>query len=337
MKYSQAEKFEIIRMVEQSDLGVRRTLKQIGVSKSSFYEWYRRYLEDGYDGLCTRSRQPRQFWNRIPDEERKRIVDYALDHTWLSCREIAIDITDKKHYFVSESSVYRILKAAGLITSPVYAIQSAADEYSQKTTRINELWQTDFTFFRIINWGWYYLSTILDDYSRKILAWRLCTQMTAEEVTMTLDEAIAATGVKAESIVRRPRLLSDNGPCYISDHLKEYLKDQKVNHTRGRPFHPQTQGKIERYHRSMKNIIRLDNYYLPGELESRIGEWVDYYNNHRYHESLGNITPADKYACREEQIFKRRRLVKERTIRLRRKANGFTVKATGNRQMIPVG
>ena len=146
MKYSQAVKFEIIRLVEQSELGVNRTLKQIGISKSSFYEWYRRYLEGGYDGLSLKSKRPNQFWNRIPDSERKKIVDYALDHTWLSCREVAVEFIDKHGYFISESSVYRILKAAELITSPVYAIQAAANEYQHKTTRINELWQTDFTY-----------------------------------------------------------------------------------------------------------------------------------------------------------------------------------------------
>lgn len=256
MKYSQAEKFEIIRLVEQSDLGVRRTLDQIDISKSSFYEWYRRYLEDGYDGLATKSNRPNQFWNRIPDQERKKVVDYALDHTWLSCREVAVEFTDKHRYFISESSVYRILKAAGLITSPAYAIQTAAGEYKNKTTRINELWQTDFTYFKIVGWGWYYLSTILDDYSRKILAWKLCTQMTAEEVTSTLNMAISQTGTMAEKVSQRPRLLSDNGSCYISKHLKKYLKVQEMNHSRGRPFHPQTQGKIERYHRSMKTEER---------------------------------------------------------------------------------
>ena len=98
---------------------------------------------------------------------------------------------------------------------------------------------------------------------------------------LSLSTTLANTGMKADKIIQRPRLLSDNGPCYISGELKEYLKDQKMFHTRGRPFHPQTQGKIERYHRSMKNIIHLDNYYLPQELEVRISEWVDYYNNSR--------------------------------------------------------
>lgn len=336
MKYSAAEKYEIIRMVESSDLGVRRTLKQIGVSKSSFYEWYRRYSEDGIEGLKWESRKPKQFWNRIPDSERQRITEFALDHPEMSCREVAVNYTDKIGYFVSESSVYRILKAAGLVSSPAYALQSAKDEFSYKPGRINEQWQTDFTYFKIVGWGWYYLSTVLDDYSRKIVAEKLCTSMTADDVKATLDLAILNTGMKAKEIVQNPRLLSDNGPCYISGELKKYLKANEMDHTRGRPFHPQTQGKIERYHRSMKNIILLDNYYLPMHLEARIAEWVEYYNNHRYHESLGNIIPSDKYDGLEEQIFAQRRKIKKETIRLHRKVNGFKVKSTGESQKTPV-
>ncbi len=325
MKYNHAEKYEIIRMVEGSTLSIRKTLEQIGISRSSFYAWYRQYLEDGYDGLRIKASCNRQFWNKIPDSERQRIIDYALDNPWLSCREVAVGFTDKNGYFVSESSVYRILKAQGLVASPVYAIQTAKDEFENKTKRINEMWQTDFTYFRIIGWGWYYLSTVLDDYSRKIVAWKLCKSMAAEDVKATLDLAILNTGMRAPKIIK-PRLLSDNGPCYISKELKSYLEDQDMTHSRGRPFHPQTQGKIERYHRSMKNVILLDNYYLPQELEYRIKEWVDYYNNHRYHESLGNITPSEKYDGLENKIFKERKKVKEQTMRLRRKANGFMIK-----------
>jgi len=321
MKYTPAEKYEIIQMVERSELGVKRTLQRIGVSKSSFYDWYNRYLDNGIEGLKSHSKRPHQFWNRIPDTERQKVIEHALERPWMSCREVAVDFTDTKGYFVSESSVYRILKATGLITSPVFSVQTAKDEFEQKTTRINEMWQTDFTYFKIIGWGWYYLSTVLDDYSRKIIAWKLCTSMTAEDVKSTLDLAILNTGMKAKKIIQRPKLLSDNGPCYISGELKDYLKDKRIRHTRGRPFHPQTQGKIERYHRSMKNIIHLDHYFLPQQLDAEITKWVNYYNNHRYHESLGNITPSDKYDGREIAIFSERRMIKQKTMKLRRKEN----------------
>ena len=336
MKYSQWEKYEIIRLVEASSLGVRRTLEQIEVSRSSFYQWYRRYVEDGIDGLADRSRCPQQFWNRIPDSERQAIVEHALERPELSCREVAVDITDRKGWFVSESSVYRILKAAGLVVSPVFAVHSAADRFHHPTTRINELWQTDFTYLRISGWEWYYLSTVMDDYSRMILSWALCSTMSAEDVKATLDEAIEFTGIDEAPVNVRPRLLSDNGPCYISKSLGEYLQDVGVKHTRGRPFHPMTQGKIERYHRSMKNIILLDNYYLPMELQAQIARWVDYDNNERYHESLGNITPRDKYLGRAEEIQRRRRKIKQRTLNQWRETNRNQQKRAGRTDVVPV-
>jgi len=336
MKYNQWEKYEIIRLVEASSLSVRRTLEQMGVSRSSFYEWYRRYAEDGVDGLADRSRCPERFWNRIPDSERQAIVEHALDRPELSCREVAVDITDRKGWFVSESSVYRILKSAGLVVSPVFAVHSSADRFQHPTARINELWQTDFTYFKISGWGWYYLSTVMDDYSRMILAWALCSSMSAEDVKATLDRAIEFTGVDEAPVTVRPRLLSDNGPCYISRSLCEYLQDAGMEHTRGRPFHPMTQGKIERYHRSMKNIILLDNYYLPMELEAEITRWVNYYNTERYHESLGNITPRDKYLGRAEKIQRRRRRIKERTLNQRRNANRVQQNRAGTAEVVPV-
>ena len=272
------------------------------------------------EGFKDRTRCPNQFWNKIPENERQAIVELALENPELSSREIAVKYTDERGSFVSESSVYRILKACNLIVSPVFAVSRAKDKFQHPTTRINELWQTDFTYFKIIGWGWYYLSTVMDDYSRMILSWKLCSTMRAEDVKETLDLAIRRTGVHDARIEVRPRLLSDNGPCYISKSLQEHLKEQEMGHTRGKPFHPMTQGKIERYHRSMKNIILLDNYYLPMQLEAEIERWVEYYNNERYHESVGNITPRDKYLGREERIFTRRRQIKKQTIRRRREA-----------------
>ncbi len=144
-------------------------------------------------------------------------------------------------------------------------------------------------------WGWYYLSTILDDYSRYIIAWKLCTNMRAEDVTDTIELALTASGCDQVVVRYKPRLLSDNGSCYISGDLAKWLEDRKMEPIRGAPFHPQTQGKIERWHQTMKNRVLLENYYLPGDLERQIGAFVEYYNNQRYHESLNNVTPADVY------------------------------------------
>ena len=327
MRYGQAEKMEVIRLVEGSSLPVRRTLTEFGVPPSTFYRWYAAYEREGYDGLATRVGQSRRFWNRIPDGQRERVAEMAIEKPALSPRELAWHITDSEGWFVSESSVYRILKAYDLVASPNYIVLSAADEFHHKTRRVHELWQTDFTYMKVIGWGWYYLSTVLDDYSRYIIAWILSTGMSATDVKETLDQAVDKTGVTDARVHHRPRLLSDNGPAYISKDLRDYLAKKEIAHTRGRPYHPMTQGKIERYHRTMKNVVTLQNYYAPWELEREIGRFVHWYNEERYHESLENVTPADVYHGRHREIVTARELVKLQTLEYRRRVNlGLTAK-----------
>ena len=284
MRYPASEKLEIIQLVEQSHLPTRRTLDKLGIPRTTFYRWYDRYLAGGPEALEDRSPRPSRVWNRIPEPVREKIKELALQESELSPRELAVQFTDTEKYFVSEASVYRILKSYDLITSPAYVVLSAADEFRDKTTRPNQLWQTDFTYLKVIGWGWFYLSTILDDYSRYIIAWKLCTTMKS----------------------------------YISGELADWLEDQKMEHVRGAPYHPQTQGKIERWHQTLKNRILLENYYLPGDLRHQIDAFVEHYNHRRYHESLQNLTPADVYFGRDQTILKQRERIKRKTIETRR-------------------
>lgn len=318
MRYPASEKLEIIRIVEQSHLPTKRTLDKLGIPRTTFYRWYDKYQTGGPEALEDRSCKPSRVWNRIPDNVRDQIVDLALDEPELSPRELAVRFTDTKNYFVCESSVYRLLKAHDLITSPAFIVIKAADEFKDKTTRPNQLWQTDFTYLKVINWGWMYLSTILDDYSRYIIAFKLCTTMKAGDVTDTLALALQASGCDQASVVHKPRLLSDNGASYISGDLAEWLDDKGMDHVRGAPYHPQTQGKIERWHQTLKNRILLDNYFLPGDLEIQIRAFIDHYNHQRYHESLNNLTPADVYFGRGQTILLKRERIKQKTLQTRR-------------------
>ena len=318
MRYPASEKLEIIRLVEQAHQPAKQTLDRLVVARRTFYRWYDRYLEGGPEALADRPSAPSRVWNRIPSHIHHQIIELALEHSELSPRELAVRFTDEKRYFVSEASVYRLLKAHDLITSPAYTVIKAADRFHTPTTRVNEMWQTDFTYFKIIGWGWVYLSTVLDDYSRYIIAWKLCSTMRAEDVTETLDMALEASGCASASIKHRPRLLSDNGPSYIAEELADYIKTNDMSHVRGAPFHPQTQGKIERWHQTLKNRILLENYFLPGDLENQIDAFVEHYNHQRYHESLDNVTPADAYFGRAEAIIKQRERTKRKTIQHRR-------------------
>lgn len=325
MRLNQSEKFEIIQLVEKSDRGVNDTLKELGVHKSTFYQWYNAYLAQGYDGLADKPGKRKQFWNQIPEPEKQQIVELALEYTDRSPREVACLYTDTFKRFVSESSVYRILKSKGLITTPAFMLMQASDVFKDQTVRVNEMWQTDFTYFKIPGWGWYYLSTILDDYSRFIIHWQLCKNMKSQDVQDTVNQAMLKSNLQQNE---RPKLLSDNGSCYIAGDFKSYLETQQIKHVRGRVNHPQTQGKIERYHRSMKNVVKLDVYYSPMELEAALKSFVHYYNYERYHESLNNVTPADKYYGKAARTLERRRKIKIKTLK-ERKSNYFKAKQYG--------
>jgi putative transposase len=194
-------------------------------------------------GLADHRSSPDRVWNRIPDNVRGQIIDLALELPELSPRELAVRFTDERKYFVSEASVYRLLKAHDLITSPAYVVIKAAEEFKDKTTAINQLWQTDFTYLKITGWGWYYLSTVLDDFSRYIVAWRLGPTMGASDVTATLDQAFATSGHDHIAHIQRPRLLSDNGSSYVAEDLATWLKGKNMQHVRGAPYHPRPKGR----------------------------------------------------------------------------------------------
>ena len=319
MRYPASEKLEIIRVVETSPLPVRRTLAQIGIAKSTFYAWLDRYVAGGLDALEDRKPRPERVWNRIGDDVRQKVIAFALDQPELSPREIAVAFTDQERTYVSEASVYRLLRAEGLITSPAFIVMKAAERFANPTSAINQLWQTDFTYLKVTGWGWYYLSTVLDDFSRYIVAYKLCPTMAAADVTATLNLALQASGLNQVPLDQRPRLLSDNGPSYVASELADWLDEQGMRHTRGKPYHPMTQGKIERWHLSLKSRILLENYYLPGDLERAVADFVEHYNHGRYHESLDNLTPADVYFGRGQRILNMRRQIKQKTITARRK------------------
>lgn len=183
MRLSAEDKLEIIRMVTRSEIGVNRTLRELSIHKSTFYNWYRLYLEKGDAGFFTVSKSLRQ-WNSIPEEEKNLVMEKALEHPELSSREVAHTLTDEQGIFISESSVYRILKQRGLITAPSHILISAPNEFKDKTNFLKE--------------------------------------------------------------------------------------NHDMNQIHGKPAHPQTQGKIERCHRTMKNVVKLHHFYSPEEL---VGLW----------------------------------------------------------------
>ena len=248
------------------------------------------------------------------------ILDVALEQTDLSSRQLAAWITDNKGFSVSESTVYRLLKSQGLVKSPEMKM-AAGKEFHAKTTRPHQMWATDASYFRVSGWGFYYLVTVMDDFTRFILAWRLQRDMTSDSFIEVVQDAVDQTGMTDVPWEHRTKLLSDNGPGYISRSFGDYLRLVGIRHILASPFHPQTNGKLERYHRTIKLDVNQIPYDVPGNLEVAITDFVNYYNYRRYHKALGNVTPSDVLDGRREQILQKRKEVQTQTFQRRRLYN----------------
>jgi transposase InsO family protein len=307
------QKEEVLALVAQSPHTVAATLAEIGVPKSTFYRWRAQGKGEGKPG--------RPPWNRLRPQEREAIVVEALCQPHLGCRELAWWLTDQGSFSVSEASVYRVLKAEGLIPDRAPERAPAAKEYRHKTKRTNELWQSDATGLFVPGWGRYWLVSVLDDYSRRILAWDLVTDIKGATLADVIQLAVEATGVSDVPVEIRPRLLTDNGSGYISGVMAEYLRAHHIRHIRTAPHHPQTTGKTERYHRTLKDEVTLVVHLSPEELKLAIAQFVDYYNRLRLHEALKNVTPDDVWFGRREEILARRRALKVKTVLARRYYN----------------
>jgi putative transposase len=315
-------KAEIISLVTESELPRSRALAQLRLPRS-YYRWLKRLSEGQLEDRKGGSRVP---WNRVRPEEEAKILAEARMSPELSCRQLAFSITDSAEVYISESTVYRVLKRAGLIKPAEILGFKAAKEYHRKTGRPNELWATDCCHLRVSGWGWYYLVTVMDDYSRLILGWDLKPDMTGRSLEDVVQLAVDATGTTSVPVEDRTVLLSDNGAGYISGQFNEYLRLLGIRHITASPFHPQTNGKIERYHRSLKGEINLQPYDMPSQLKQAIRAFVEYYNRRRFHEGLGNVTPLDVYTGKHLAIIARRKEVKSRTLRDRRLYNDIARK-----------
>ena len=302
---SAERKAEILERVATSTAPTLRVLKEFGVPKSTYYRW------------CAGARSPdrrtrRVPWNRLIEGERQKVLAVARASPAWSSRQIAAWITDNDNFSVSESSVFRILKNVGLVKR-LEIPAPASNEYRHKTTGPHQLWATDASYFRVAGWGYYYMVTVMDDFSRFILAWRLQVDMTSASLIEVVQDAVDLTGMTDVQVENRTRLLSDNGSGYVSRLFREYLQLVSIRHTLAAPYHPQTNGKLERYHQTLKRDVNQLPYDVPADLVQAIDEFVDFYNYRRYHKALKDITPADMLAGRRDEIQGRRREAKDRT------------------------
>jgi len=314
---SDQEKWEVLAQVEAVHWGKRELLAELRIPKSTYYRWRAQQLEGNLGSATDSSRSP---WNKLSPEEEALVLATARAAPELSSRQLAVWITDHQRVSVGESTVYRLLQREGLVKPPEIKLL-ASKEYQRKTSMPHQLWATDASYFRVVGWGFYYLVTVMDDYSRFILAWKLQQDMTSNSLIEVVQLAIDATGMTQVPVADRTRLLSDNGSGYVSRAFRDYLNLVEIRHILAAPYHPQTNGKLERYHQSIKQEVNQVPYEVPGDLEAAITDFVDYYNHRRYHKALNNVTPADVLEGRRETILTRRKEVKAQTLERRKLYN----------------
>lgn len=303
---------------------VSRMLKIIGLSEPKFYEWKSKYGQP----FKHNGKQPKDFW--LTDEEKSAIVEYARQHPQTGYRRMCYEMMDSDVAAVSPTTVFRILREHGLLNRFPRPSPTKKGRGFEPPLKAHEHWHIDISYLNICG-TFYYLCSILDGYSRKILAWEIAETMTEAQVEIIIERA------KEQYPEARPRIISDNGPQFIARDFKEYLKLSGMTQVRTSPFYPQSNGKIERFHQTLKNeSIRQQ---VPLSLENArkiVGEFIEKYNSQRLHSAIGYVTPADKMAGRAEEIWKSRDEKLERARKLRKIAREKSGEEVRNEQNLPL-
>jgi putative transposase len=315
---SMDQRLQVMEAVSASGRSKSQVLAELGVPRRTYYNWLKKQRQGRLLDDETKGKIP---WNRLTPEEADKVIEIARASPESSCRQLAYSLADDERISVSESTVYRILRREGLVKPAEVTGFAAGKEYHRKTQRPNQMWATDCSYLKVPGWGYYYLITVIDDYSRYILAWDLKCDMTSDSIIDVVQQAVDATGMTDVPVQDRTSLLTDNGSGYVSRIFDDYLKLVGIRHIVAAPYHPQTNGKVERYQQTLKREVNRVVYDAPSELKQAIADFVVYYNFRRYHEALDNVTPADVYFGRKQDILAERQKTKRITISSRKVYN----------------
>lgn len=312
MRFSPEEKVRLVEELAREPALVKR-LRELGIASSTYYGWKRRMATRGVAAFITASSAPKRVWNRLSQAERDLIESEARKHTELSCRLLAVMLWDQHGVAVGETTVYRVLKPLGLVRQRPLDQRPAAKEWKKPTKAVDEIWQMDATNFFIPEFGYYKAIPVIDDHSRKLLACPLLPDESGQSASDAIEIALETAQGEGHVIETRPTLLTDNGAGFSGEVLAKYLKARGVRHIFGAPYHPQTQGKVERFNRTLKERVNLWVHGTPDDLRAALGKEGEAYNE-RPHEALKNVCPNDVYAGRKDEVLDRRAKIKLETM-----------------------
>lgn len=306
-------------MIEDSSLSIEKTCKVLGLSPRRYYRWKSSYDKDGISGLEDGEAGPKVPYNKILPEEKEAILEAAEEYPNLRHRKLPPKLFEEWSVSVSASTVYRVLKEDDQIASRGFKESgSTADDFDYTPEEPNELWQVDISYIPIKNHGFWYLISALDDYSRKIVSYTLSSTMGAKDLVDVIDEGI----LNYELVEDPPKFLTDNGTQMTSNRFKNYVEGLDADHLRTAYNHPETIGKIERYHKTVKDEdVFPKGYEDPFQAKKGLKGFIHYYNHERPHQALGQVTPQQAYTGEAQEIRKRREKLKEETLEKRQKIN----------------
>jgi transposase InsO family protein len=265
----------------------------VGITRSKFYDWQFRYGKVNEHNTWI----PRDFW--LTDAERQAIINYYGDNPLEGYRRLTYMMIDADIVAVSPSSVYRVLLNAGLLNRWNRTQSKKGTGFTQPL-KPHEHWHVDISYINISG-TFYYMCSILDGFSRYIVHWDIRESMTESDVEIILQRA------KEKFPDAQPRIISDNGPQFVSKDFKEFIRISGMTHVKTSPYYPQSNGKLERYHKTIKGTcIRVRTPLSMADAIRIVTEFVEHYNNRRLHSAIGYITPKDKLEGRAESILAQR-------------------------------
>ena len=279
---------------ERTELTRQTLIQWIGVTRSKFYNWQQRYGKVNEHNHWI----PRDFW--LEDWEKQAIVKFFWDHPGQGYRRLTYMMLDADIVAVSPSSVYRVLSRAGLLKRWNESRTSGKGNGFQQPLKAHEHWHMDISYINLSG-TFYYLCTVFDGFSRYIVHWEIRESMTEADVEIVLQRAKEAVPEA------HPQVITDNGSAFIAKDFKEFIRISGMTHVRTSPYYPQSNGKLERWHQSLKReCIRPKTPLTIEDAQRVVTDYVHQYNSKRLHSAIGYITPADKLQGRAEQIFAQR-------------------------------